>query len=129
VHDREHWNAVAQERNRDRRAAPPLDELARAVLRIDQPARSGKRPGGQAGFFAEKITRNERLQAFAQLLFDLDVDGRLAARSARAACAVELCVQACALVLYDRDDFRKDGCEIQQDLASALSGPERPACC
>jgi len=113
VHDREHGDAVAQECNRDRRAAPPLNELARAVLRIDEPAPSGKRPGGQAGFFAEEITRNESLQAFAQLLFDLDIDGCLAARPARPACAAKLSEQALALVFYDRSDLEKNSLEIQ----------------
>jgi hypothetical protein len=107
VHDREHWNALAQERNRDRRAAPPLDELARAVLRIDEPARSGKRPGGQAGFFAEKsqgtsaCRRSHSCSSISTSMGALPRDPR------GPACAVELCVQALALVFYDRDDLKK----------------------
>jgi hypothetical protein len=79
VHDPQHGNVAAQQANRDRRAAFTLEEFARAVLRIDEPAPAGERPGAEAGFFAEEIAGNERLQAFAQPLFDLYVDRCLAA--------------------------------------------------
>ena len=84
-----------------------------------------KRPRGKPGLLAEEITRNERLQAFAQTLFDFGVDGRLAAASARAAGPAKLRMQPLAFTLDEGDDARENGCEIQPGLAPALPGTER----
>jgi hypothetical protein len=79
VHDAEHRGALAQQCDRDRRPALALQEFARAVLRVDQPTVTCKRACGKTSFLAEKIAGYERLQPFAQPLFDLRVDRRLAA--------------------------------------------------
>jgi hypothetical protein len=127
VHDAKHGQVVPQQPDRDRRAAPPLDEFARSILRIDEPPPAGERPGAEAGLLAEEIAWNDRLQAAAQAFFDFGVDRRLAAGSARPVGAAELGVQSRALVFDERDYLEEDGCEIQPVSACAVRGGKRGA--
>jgi hypothetical protein len=104
MHHSQHRYALVQQRDRDRRTTASLQEFARAVLRIDEPAVAGERAGCKSGLLAEKVARNELLQVFAQALLDLDVDRRLAARSARTARLAELRVQPRAFALCEGND-------------------------
>jgi hypothetical protein len=104
MHHAQHRNAAAQQRDRDRRAATSLQELARPILRIDEPAVAGERAWCESGLLAEKVARNELLQVFAQPLLDLSVDRRLAARAARTARLAELRVQPRAFALCEGND-------------------------
>jgi hypothetical protein len=79
MHHPEHRDARAQQANRNRRPAAPLQEFARAVLRIDEPAIPGERAGGKPGLLPEKVARNDRLQSLSQAILDFNVDRCLAA--------------------------------------------------
>lgn len=81
-----------------------------------------ERSGREAGLLAEKIARDERLQAVPQPLFDFGIDRRLAARSARPVGTAELRVQPGALSLYEPNDLGKDGCGTQRRRIPGRNG-------
>ena len=101
VHHAEHRHALAQQRDRDRRAAPPGEELERAVVRIDEPGPAGPGTGSAPRLFTDEIAIDEATQRFPQAFLDLLVDRAVAALAARAAVAIELGAQPIA--------FRFDG--------------------
>src|SRR6185295_19232422 len=96
VHHAEHWRALAQQRDRDRRAAPPGEELERAVVRIHEPdpACPGARRGSR--LLADEGAIDEAAQRLAQAFLDLLVDRAVAALAARPAGTVELGAQPLA---------------------------------
>ena len=107
VHHAEHRLSFAQERDRDRRAAPARGVLESAVVRIDQPHPAGARAGRDGAFLAAELRGNQRLQRDLQPLLDLAVERAAAAAAARAPRRVELGAQPLAFGLYRGDHFRE----------------------
>src|SRR5689334_24057538 len=100
MHDAEHRDAFAHQRDRDRRAAPPRGVLERSVVRVDEPYPAGLAPRGHRAFFAAELRREERLERGLQALLDLAVDRAAAALAARSLRRVELLAPPRALGLH-----------------------------
>jgi hypothetical protein len=93
VHHCKHRLAVAQQRHRDRRAAPAGGEFERAVVRVDEPGHALHRARAAARLLADERAVDQRAELLAQRLLDLDVDRAGAALATRPIGAIELGAQ------------------------------------
>ena len=83
VHHAQHGHAVAQERDRHRRALLAGEKSARPIVRVDQPAIRPAGSGRDPALLAAPARRQEHEQPLAQLRLDLVIDIGMAAAAAR----------------------------------------------